>query len=120
MAQRRVLVVDDHVDAAESVAALLRLSDHEVRTAHDGAHAIAIARSFQPEFVFLDLGMPGVDGFQVARVLRSDGLPSLRIIAVTGTAHEEARREAFDAGCDEYLVKPMDPLFLDSLLGGIR
>jgi two-component system CheB/CheR fusion protein len=118
--QRRVLVVDDNVDAAESTATLLRLCAHEVRTAHDGPYALQVARSFRPEFVFLDLALPGMDGFQVARVLRGEGVGSMRIIAVTGFANEEARRTAFEAGCDQYIVKPMDPVFLDSLLGKKR
>jgi CheY-like chemotaxis protein len=118
---RRILVVDDDVDGAAMMAALLELSGHEVRLAHDGAFAIASARAFRPDFVFLDLGLPALDGFEVARTLRREpGLESMRIIALTGSADAEARERALEAGCDQYLVKPIDPGFLDSLLGGTR
>jgi CheY-like chemotaxis protein len=115
---RRILVVDDNVDAATTVAELLKLSGHEVRLAHDGAWAIRSAQAFRPEFVFLDLALPGVDGFEVARALRREpGLESMRIIALTGSSHADLRDRAFEAGCDQYIVKPMDPAFLESLLG---
>jgi DNA-binding response OmpR family regulator len=117
---QRILIVDDNVDSAESIAALLRLSGHEARTAHDGPYAIELSRNFRPEFVFLDLGLPGMDGFEVARVLKRENSGAMRIIAVTGRGDQEAREKAFDAGCDQYIVKPIDPLFLDSLLGGAR
>lgn len=119
MASRRVLIVDDNVDSAASVAAFLRLSGHEVRMAHDGAAAIQAARSMRPEFVFLDLGLPGgMDGFEVARRLRSEhGLSSMRIIALTGYGQEADRQKSIEAGIDQHLVKPADLAFLESLLG---
>jgi DNA-binding response OmpR family regulator len=114
---RRILIIDDNVDLATSLAALLRASGHEVRLAHDGAWALKDAQAFRPEFVFLDLGLPGMDGFQVARSLRREpGLESARIIAVTGDGHAESREQALLAGCDQFILKPMDPAFLDSLL----
>jgi CheY-like chemotaxis protein len=116
---RRILIVDDNVDAASSMADLLRLAGHDVRLAHDGTWAIKNAHAFRPEFVFLDLGLPGMDGFEVARSLRREpGLASMRIIALTGDGHSDAREQALSAGCDQFLLKPMDPAFLDSLLGG--
>src|SRR3954468_24248741 len=118
---RRILIVDDNVDAAVSMAAVLRLSGHEVQLAHDGSWALKHAQAFRPEFVFLDLGLPGLDGFEVARSLRREpGLEAVRIIALTGSSSAETRERALDAGCDQYIVKPMDPGFLDSLLGGTR
>jgi DNA-binding response OmpR family regulator len=114
---RRILVVDDNVDAAAAMAIVLRLAGHDVRLAHDGGSAIENAQAFRPEFVFLDLGLPGVDGFEVARSLRRhSGLEWMRIIALTGDGRADAREQAFGAGCDQFMLKPMDPLFLDSLL----
>jgi CheY-like chemotaxis protein len=114
---RRILIIDDNVDVAASLAALLRVSGHEVRLAHDGAWGLKDAQAFRPEFVFLDLGLPGMDGFQVARSLRREpGLESARIIALTGDGHADSREQALLAGCDQFILKPMDPAFLDSLL----
>ena len=110
--------MDDNVDAATAIAELLRVSGHEVRLAHDGSHAIFTARAFRPEYVFLDLGLPGMDGFEVARSLkREPGLEATRIIALTGSGQEDSRARAHEAGFDQYIVKPIDPSFLDSLLG---
>lgn len=114
---RRILVVEDNVDTAISMADILRLSGHEVQLAHDGAWALKCAQAFRPEFVFLDLGLPGLDGFEVARSLRREpGLESVRIIALTGSGHADARERALSAGCDQFMLKPMDPAFLSSLL----
>jgi DNA-binding response OmpR family regulator len=114
---RRILIVDDNVDAAVSMAGLLRLSGHEVQLAHDGSWALKHAQAFRPEFVFLDLGLPGLDGFEVARSLRREpGLEAVRIIALTGDGDANARDKALDAGCDQFMLKPMDPAFLSSLL----
>jgi len=121
MTARRVLVVDDNVDAANSIAFLLKDAGHEVHVAHDGHKAIQIARSTRPEFVFLDLGLPGIDGFEVARALRREPeLQAARIIAITGYAQESDRRRAQEAGIDQHLVKPVDPAFIESLLGPRR
>jgi CheY-like chemotaxis protein len=121
MTPRRVLVVDDNVDSANSIAMLLRERGHEVEVAHDGLKALELARRVRPEFVFLDLGLPGLDGFEVARALRREpGLQGARIIAVTGYAQESDRRRALEAGIDQHLVKPADPAFLESLLGPRR
>jgi CheY-like chemotaxis protein len=110
--------VDDNVDAAVAVAELLRLAGHEVRIAHDGTHAIQSARAFRPEFIFLDLGLPGLDGYEVAKTLkREPGLERTRIIALTGAGQAESRERALEAGCDQYIIKPVEPAFLDSLLG---
>lgn len=118
MTTRRVLIVDDNVDSANSIAMLLSHSGHEVHVAHDGLGALAMARQVRPEFVFLDLGLPGLDGFEVARALRREpGLEALRIIAVTGYGQESDREKAREAGIDQHLVKPADPAFLESLLG---
>jgi CheY-like chemotaxis protein len=114
---QRVLVVDDNVDAAESLAMVLRLSGHEVRTAYDGPAALAEARAVTPDVVLLDIGLPGMDGFDVARQIREDqGLSHLRIVAVTGYGQDEDRRRTQEAGFDFHLTKPVDPTQLDRLL----
>jgi len=107
---RRILVVDDNVDTAESMAFLLRLKGHEIRVAHSGLTAIDAALSFAPEIVLLDIGLPGLDGYQVARKLRRH--PSLAgaiLVALTGYGQEEDRRLAREAGFDHHLTKPVDP-----------
>jgi CheY-like chemotaxis protein len=116
----RVLVVDDNIDAADSIAAVLSLSGHEVQIAHDGHAAVRLALSFRPEFIFLDLGMPGLDGFGVAQRLRSEpGFEKVRIIAVTGYGSEQDRRRCLEGGFDQHYLKPVDPKFLESLLGNV-
>jgi|GEM_PF-1951400 len=105
---RRILVVDDNVDTANSVATLLKLAGHEVSLAHDGLAAIEAARKNRPEIVLLDIGLPGLDGYAVARTLREDSeLASAKLIAVSGYGQPEDRRRAHEAGFDEHLVKPV-------------
>jgi signal transduction histidine kinase len=115
---RRILVVDDNADAAESLSMLLELEGHATRVAHDGAGALRAAAEFLPDAVFLDIGMPGMNGYQVARQLRETYGPALRIIALTGWGAEGDRRRAHAAGFDHHLVKPVDPAMLGSALGG--
>ena len=104
----RVLVVDDNRDAAESLSLMLELGGHDVRSAHDGPAALEVVRGFVPEVVFLDIGMPGMDGYAVARRLRVD--PSLAgavLVALTGWGSEEDKRRAGEAGFDHHLTKPV-------------
>jgi PAS domain S-box-containing protein len=113
----RVLIVDDNRDAADSLAALLALYGHEVRIAHDGAAAIATALSYLPNLIFLDIGMPGMDGYEVARRIRAE--PTLRgtvVTALTGWGQQEDRRRTAEAGFDHHMVKPPDPKAVVSLL----
>ena len=115
---RKVLLVDDNADAVAVVAAFLKRSGHQVSEARDGLTAIALARQMRPDFVFLDLGLPGLDGLGVARQLRADPqLGHTRIVAVTGSGREDDRQAALDVGCDQYLLKPLDLNFIRSLLG---
>ncbi len=115
-ARRRALVVDDNADAAESLAVLLRSAGHEVRTAYDGPSALAAARDLRPEVVLLDLGLPGMDGCEVARRLRQlEGLQGALLVALTGYGSEEDRRRSKEAGFDRHLVKPVDPAELREL-----
>jgi CheY-like chemotaxis protein len=107
-AARRILVVDDNVDAAQSLAVLLRLEGHNVRVAPDGPTALAAAQAELPEMVVLDLGMPGMDGFEVAQKLQAlPGWNDVLLIALTGWAQEEDRRRCQDAGFDGHLPNPM-------------
>ena len=107
---RRVLVVDDNVDAAESTAAFLRLEGHEVKTVSDGAEALASVRVFAPHVVVLDIGLPGLDGYAVARRLREQGDTShALLIAMTGYGQREDRARAAEAGFDYHFTKPADP-----------
>ena len=107
---RRVLVVDDNIDAAESTAAFLRLEGHEVKAVHDGLQALASLKVFDPHVVVLDIGLPGLDGYAVARQLRGRGDTShVLLIALTGYGQKEDRARAAAAGFDYHFVKPADP-----------
>jgi two-component system CheB/CheR fusion protein len=105
---KRVLVVDDHPDAAEVVSVLLTLMGHECATATSGNDALERAETFDPEVVLLDLELPDVSGFEVARELRRRvrGRGPLHIAAVTGSAHPEVRARTASAGFDQHLAKP--------------
>jgi PAS domain S-box-containing protein len=114
---RRVLVADDVDDSAESLALVLRRMGHEVEVARDGESAIEAVRSFAPDVVLLDIGMPRVDGYEVCRRLRAEpGGKSLHLIAITGWGQEEDRRRSQEAGFDRHLVKPVDPAELAALI----
>lgn len=114
---RRILVVDDNVDAAESLALLLRLQGQEVRVAFDGPGALTTARDFSPQAVFLDLGMPGMDGYEVARRMRQElGNPAPVLVALTGWGQDEDRRRSRAAGFDHHVVKPVEPETLSTIL----
>ncbi len=107
---RRVLVVDDNADAVASLAELLRLDGHEVREAADGREALAQADEFQPEVVLLDLGLPGLDGWEVATALRRRaGGGGALLVAISGYGRSEDRARSRAAGIDLHLVKPVEP-----------
>jgi CheY-like chemotaxis protein len=114
----RILVVDDNDDAATSLAMLLELEGHATRVAHSGAEALAAVTSFSPTFVFLDIGLPDLNGYEVARRLRS--MPELEpapcLIALTGWGQDEDRARSRAAGFNAHLVKPVDPAELHELL----
>jgi two-component system CheB/CheR fusion protein len=117
--RRRILVVDDNVDAAESLCILLSLQGHEVRVAHEGQTALQTARDFQPEVVLLDIGLPRMDGLEVARRLRErPEAASMLLIALTGHGHDEDRQRSQRAGFNAHLVKPVDLDALQALLDG--
>jgi signal transduction histidine kinase len=114
----RVLVVDDNIDLARSLARYLKRLGHDVQTAYEGNEAIERARSHRPEFLLLDIGLPGRDGYQVAEELRRDAsCKRATFIAITGYGREEDRRRSREAGFDHHLVKPVDFNVLLMLLG---
>jgi two-component system CheB/CheR fusion protein len=118
---RRILVVDDNIDAAETLAVLLRMAGHEVRTAHDGPAALDAARTYQPEVVLLDIGMPAMDGYEVARRVRQvPGMEKVLLVALTGYGQEDDRRRSRDAGIDHHLVKPADMEALQAVVAGMQ
>ena len=117
---RRVLVVDDNRDAAESLTVLLELWGHAVRIANDGPDALALAAEYRPDTVLLDIGLPGMDGYEVARRLRElPGSHSMFLVAVTGYGQDEDRRRAYETGFDHHLTKPVEPAKLGSLLASV-
>jgi len=117
VAGRRVLVVDDNADAAETVAAYLRLEGHETKVVTEGAEVLGSARVFEPQVVVLDIGLPGLDGYQIARQLRSHPETSeALLVAVTGYGRDEDRARAADAGFDCHFVKPADPVEIQAAI----
>lgn len=117
---RRVLIVDDNADAAYSLAMLLRLEGNEVETALDGYEALEKAPAFRPDVILLDLGMPGMDGYDTCRAIREKpwGKSSV-LVAVTGWGHGEARAKSKAAGFDAHLTKPVEHAALSELLGSL-
>ena len=117
----RILVVDDNEDAAELLATALRTHGHEVRIAHDAPTAMNVATSFAPEVAFLDIGLPVMDGYEVARRLRHDiPIQQMRIVALSGYGQQADRERAARAGFDDYLVKPVEPTVLSQFLRSLQ
>jgi signal transduction histidine kinase len=115
---RKVLVADDNRDAAEILALLLTTCGHDVRVAFDGHEAVAVAGSFHPDLALLDIGMPGLDGYAVVKVLRQEPWAAgLTLVAMTGWGGPQARRQALDAGFDQHLTKPVSPEEIERVLG---
>lgn len=116
----RILIVDDNIDAAETLSAVLSLSGHETRLVHTGAKALPAALDFRPDVILLDIGLPELDGYAVARLIRDEpALRSVAVVALTGWGSEEDRRQARNAGFDEHLVKPVDTAQLNAVLSRI-
>jgi len=113
----RVLVVDDNVDVAETTAALLEALGHEAHVQFDGKGALEAARRLDPEIVLLDIGMPGMDGYELARRLREDAQRHPRIIAMSGWGQDADRRKSADSGIDLHLVKPVK---VEDLLAALK
>lgn len=114
--RRRVLVVDDNRDAANSLATLLSLMGHDVETAHDGVEAVKKAVTFKADLILLDIGMPRLNGYEAVSWIREQGHENLTIVALTGWGQEEDRRRSVEAGFDAHVVKPIDVVTLTKLL----
>ncbi len=117
---RSVLVVDDNADAAESLAEVIRLFGHHVEVAYDGPSAIEKVRQHRPDVVLCDIGLPGMNGYAVAQVLRAEHDGTLRLVAVSGYAQPADVEKATAAGFDAHVAKPFDPEKIDRLLGSAR
>jgi CheY-like chemotaxis protein len=115
---RRVVIADDNRDAAESLAMLVGIEGHVVTVVHDGAEAIDAIRRLKPDVAILDIGMPQLDGYEVARQVRADAsLPHVKLVALTGWGHEQDRARAMAAGFDMHMTKPVEPQHIIELLG---
>ncbi|MFZ5831055.1 MAG: response regulator [Planctomycetota bacterium] len=113
----RVLVVDDNQAAAEMLSLVVRSLGNEVRTCYDGPQALEAAEQFLPDIVLLDIGMPGMDGYEVARRIREQPWGEhITLVAVTGWGQEEDRRRTKEVGFDHHLVKPASPVVLERIL----
>jgi signal transduction histidine kinase len=120
MPPQKILVVDDNHDTARSLALLLRSNGHTVEVAHDGYAALETARSFEPDVILLDLGLPGIDGFKVAQQLRSeDRFQNTRLIALSGYGQAQDRQRSKEVGFDQHLVKPVDFANLTAAIAGL-
>ena len=115
----RIMVVDDNPDGASSLALVLQRSGHSVRVAHDGLQALDAGAAFEPDIVFMDIGMPGLDGYEVCRRIRQ--MPTQQnvvLVAVTGWGQAQDKRRALEVGFDAHLTKPVDPDAVAQLLAG--
>ena len=113
----RILVVDDNHDSALSLAMMLSIMGHETRTAHDGESAVETAENFLPEVVLLDIGLPKLNGYEVAQRIREQAWgAAMFLIAVTGWGQEEDRQRSSEVGLNVHMVKPVEPAALEKLL----
>jgi len=117
----RILVVDDNVDAADCLAMVVQLAGHEAQATYDGPTALAMAQIIRPHVVLLDIGLPGMDGYEVARQLRANPVTKEAILtAMTGWGQDEDRQKSKEAGIDHHLVKPVEPAFVEKLLAEFK
>ena len=115
--QRRILVADDNIDSAASLAMFLSMLGNDVRTANDGLEAVSVATEFQPNVILLDIAMPRLNGYDACRRIKQQPWAGKTfIIALTGWGQNEDKRRSLEAGFDHHLVKPMDPAVLEALL----
>lgn len=114
---RRILVADDNKDAADALAMILEIGGHEVRVAHNGRVALSLAQTFRPDVALLDIGMPDISGYEVARALRHEQWgKEIYLVALTGWGQQGARQQSLDAGFDRHMTKPIDPDALETFL----
>jgi CheY-like chemotaxis protein len=114
--RRRVLIIEDNDDARQMLRHLLDHAGHEVHEAAEGADGLARALALSPDAVIVDIGLPGLDGYSIARRLREAGPPGVLLVAITGYGQDGDRQRSREAGFDVHLTKPIDPLVLDALL----
>jgi CheY-like chemotaxis protein len=116
--RKRILVVEDDLDSVHSMALLIKMMGHEVQFAINGMAALDVARSFRPDIVILDIGLPDFEGDHIARQLRYEpGLEHTHLIAISGLPQEHLEQRALRAGCEEFYRKPIEPSVLEALLG---
>jgi len=120
MQARSILIVEDNADAREAMRMLLELDGHVVMAAAEGVEALELARAKDPDIALVDIGLPGIDGYEVARRIRAAGDKRPLLIALTGYGQPEDRRRATEAGFDSLLVKPVDPAALTDLLATLE
>lgn len=120
MARFKILVVDDNHDSALSMAMMLSIMGHETRTAHDGEAAVSTAETFRPQVVLLDIGLPKLNGYEVAqRIRQQEWGNSMYLIAVTGWGQDEDRHRSEEVGLDLHMVKPVEAAALERVLAGL-
>ena len=120
-AKRRILVVDDNKDSADSLSMMLGIMGMEVRTAYDGLEAVEMAAAFNPDVALLDIGLPKLNGYEAARRIREQPWgKDMVLVAVTGWGQEEDRRRSQEAGFNAHLVKPVDPAALQQMLAALK
>ncbi len=118
---RRILVVDDNVDSASSLAMMLQMMGHEVRTAHDGLEGVEAGAAFRPDLILLDIGMPKLNGYDACRRIREQPWgENVGIVALTGWGQDEDKRRSQEAGFNGHLVKPVEPAALEKLLAELK
>jgi CheY-like chemotaxis protein len=115
-AKKKILIVDDNVDAAQAIVRLLSGSGHDASSVHSGADALTTLAGFYPDIIFLDIGLPGESGYDVAKTIRNFLNPCPRLVALTGYGQEEDKTRAFDAGFDDFLTKPVSIADLEKAL----
>lgn len=119
MTRRRVLIIEDNQDAAEMYRILIELAGHEVLLAENGARGLELLKTSRPDIALVDIGLPGMDGYEIARRFRAEpDSAGVLLVALTGYASSTDRDRSRQAGFDRHLVKPIDPLALTSLLDG--
>jgi CheY-like chemotaxis protein len=118
--RKRILVVEDNTDNREMMRILLEASGHEVHDAGDGVSGVELAVQLEPDTVLIDIGLPGIDGYEVARQIRAKLRDRSRLIALSGYGRQKDRERAFDAGFDDHLLKPVDPARLVEVLAAAR
>jgi CheY-like chemotaxis protein len=119
--RHRVLVADDNVDAASSLALMLKLMGHDVCTAHNGLEAVETAAAFRPDVVLLDIGMPKLNGYDACRRIREQTWgKTVVLVALTGWGQDEDKRRSQEAGFNSHLVKPVEPDALEKLLAELK